>query len=238
MITIAICDDESFMIKELEEALCNFFHSIHTEIHVLKFLDGLSLLQCNIPLDIVFLDIQMDGLNGMDTAKKLRNHGYTGFLIFITVLDEMVFQSFEVQAFDYLVKPLKKDAFEKTMHRLFSSLKNNSNHNLFIQKGTECMIIPFADIVYCEVINRKIFLHLSDKKMIDYYDKLEHLEKKLDQRFFKCHRSYLINLKYLRSYRHGLAYLSTGETVPVSRLRNEDFSNAVLHYIKEWGYES
>lgn len=67
------------------------------------------------------------------------------------------------------------------------------------------------DIIYCEIINRKIFLHLSQKEAIDCYDKIENLEKKLDGRFFKCHRSYLVNLKYLKSYTYS-------ELLPLQRL--------------------
>ena len=80
---------------------------------------------------------------------------------------------------------------------------------------------------------RIIYLHLKDTTTLDYYDKIENLERKLDNRFFKCHRSYLINLQYLKSYKTGQAYLVNGETIPVSRLRGEEFSQIVLQYMKE-----
>jgi DNA-binding LytR/AlgR family response regulator len=70
--------------------------------------------------------------------------------------------------------------------------------------------------------------------VINYYEKLEVLETKLDSRFFRCHRSYLVNLQYLQSCRLGFAALSTGEEIPVSRLRREQLSAAVLQYMKQW----
>ncbi len=236
MINIAICDDEAFMLSELEKMIHEFFDGKNVEINILQFPNGSVLLECDKHLDIIFLDIQMNGLNGIETAKILRSRHYKGFLIFVTVMEEMVFHSFEVQPFDYLVKPVEHKRFHQTMLRLLSAIKNSSDTNLLIQRGNECSIIPFDDIVYCEIINRKIFLHLARQEVIDYYEKIENLEKKLDGRFFKCHRSYLVNLKYLRSYKKGIAYLSNGETIPVSRLRSEEFSNIILQYMKKWRY--
>ena len=81
------------------------------------------------------------------------------------------------------------------MERLLSVKQNSSETNLFIQRGNEWSIIPFDDILYCEIINRKIYLHLERQAVIDFYEKIENTDKKLDNRFFKCHRSYIINLK-------------------------------------------
>lgn len=150
---------------------------------------------------------------------------------------DYVFNAFEVEAFDYLIKPLQEDEFSRTMNRLLSSISNDNENHLLIQKGNELNIILFDNIIYCEIINRKVYLHLKDEPVIDYYDKIEILEKKLDKRFFKCHRSYLINLQYLKSYKSGLAYLTNGEAVPVSRLRWEEFSNIILQYMKRRRYE-
>lgn len=236
MINIGICDDELFMRKELTEMVSGFFRNENMEVTIMKFSNGNSLLQYSKQLDIIFLDIQMQDLNGMETAKTLRSQNYKGFLIFVTVMEELVFHAFEVRAFDYLIKPVEHYRFTHTMKRLLSDMQNCVDTNLLVRRGNECRIIPFDDIVYCEIINRKIFLHLGRQEVIDYYDKIQNLEKKLDGRFFKCHRSYLVNLKCLKGYKNGLAYLNTGETIPVSRLRNEEFSNVILQYMKERSY--
>lgn len=238
MINIAICDDEVYMLNLLTEKVLGFFKQENMEIAVFPFQSGKALLDCDKKLDIVFLDIQMGEPNGLETAKELRSRGYGGFLIFITVLQEYVFNAFEVQAFDYLVKPLQEDNFSRTMGRLLLSIRSHKEKQLLIQKGTEWSIVPFDDIVYCEIINRKVYLHLKDEPVLDYYDKIETLERKLDERFFKCHRSYLINLQYLKSYKAGQAYLTNGETIPVSRLRGDEFSTVILQYMKEQGHRN
>lgn len=232
MIQIAVCDDEEYMAEELSERIADFFRGEGMEINISVFSDGVSLLACYGQLDVVFLDIRMRGMDGMQTAAELRRRNYQGFLIFVTVMRELVFDAFDVQPYDYLVKPLPPGRFERTMKRLATAVRNREEE-LLIHRGVESRIIAIDDITYCEVINRKVYLHLAQGEIVDYYEKLGNLEKKLEGRFFKCHRSYLLNLKYLTSCRKGEARLSTGVLLPVSRDRNEELKSAVLRYIKE-----
>lgn len=237
MINIAVCDDEKCMSEKIEKLAEDFFRKKNTDVSVAKYSSGEELLKSNERIDILFLDIGMRGMDGIETARGLRVHGYTGFLVFITVLKEMVFQSFEVQPFDYLVKPVREEHFEKTMERLFLSMQDRLSPekvNLLVQKGCESNIISFQDIICCEIIDRKVYLYLASGEIIDYYDRIESLEKKLDGRFFRCHRSYLINLNHLKSYRNNTAYMADGKEIPVSRLRSKEFSKVILQYMREW----
>lgn len=237
MINIAVCDDEKFMADKLEKMAEDFFGKKNTDIAVLKYSSGEELLKSNERTDVLFLDIGMQGMDGIETARRLRAHGYKGFLIFITVLREMVFQSFETEPFDYLLKPVEKEYFEKTMERLFRSIQDRlapEKANLLVRKGCESNIISFQDIICCEIIDRKVYLYLVSGEVISYYERIENLEKKLDGRFFKCHRSYLINLNHLKSYRNNTAYMADGKEIPVSRLRSKEFSKVILQYMKEW----
>ena len=232
MIRIAICDDEKHMSDHIRAMASDFFRKKNREIQLRTFLSGEELLNYDGQIDILFLDIQMNGMDGLETARKLRAGKFRGFLIFITVLKEMVFQSFEVQAYDYLVKPVDEKQFGKTMERLYASMQNTSEDSLLVQKGYEGRIIREDEIVFCEVIDRKIYLNLVSGEVVDYYDRIENLETKLDSHFFRCHRSYLINLKHLKGYKNGTAYMDNHKEIPVSRLRSREFSGVVLQYMK------
>ena len=232
MIHIAICDDEKHMSDHIRAMASNFFRKKNREIYFRTFSSGEELLSYDGQIDILFLDIQMNGMDGMETARKLRASKFRGFLIFITVLKEMVFQSFEVQAYDYLVKPVYDKQFEKTMERLYASMQNASEDSLLVQKGYEGRIIREEEIVFCEIIDRKIYLNLASGEVVDYYERIENLETKLGSHFFRCHRSYLINLKHLKGYKNGTACMDNGKEVPVSRLRSKEFSSVVLQYMK------
>ena len=228
MIRIAICDDEKYMSDQIQELACAFFGRRNRETAIRRFSCGRELLEYDGQIDILFLDIQMKGMDGMETAKRLRAGKFRGFLIFITVLQEMVFQSFEVQAYDYLVKPIEEARFEKTMERLLASMCSAGGSSLLVQKGYESRIIQKEDIVFCEIIDRKIYLNLASGEVVDYYERIENLETKLDSRFFRCHRSFLINLGHLRGYKNGTAYMDNGREIPVSRLRGKEFSSVIL----------
>lgn len=233
VIRIAICDDEKPMSDHIRKMTSDFFRGKNTEVSILQFSDGEELLRYDKKIDILFLDIQMSGIDGMETARKLRERKFQGFLIFITVMKELVFRAFEVQAYDYLVKPVEEDAFHRMMERLFDSLQNAGEAVLLVQKGYESRIISLTDIVFCEIIDRKIYLHLVTSEVVDYYDRIENLETKLNDKFFRCHRSYLINLQYLKSYKNGTAYMEGGRQIPVSRLRMGAFSQVILQYMED-----
>ncbi len=232
MIRIAICDDEKHMSDHIRSMVLNFFRKKNREISLRMFSGGEELLSYNGQIDILFLDIQMKDMDGMETARKLRADKFRGFLVFITVLKEMVFQSFEVQAYDYLVKPVDDKQFEKTMERLYASMQNASEDSLLVQKGYEGRIIREDEIVFCEIIDRKIYLNLASGEVVDYYERIENLETKLNNRFYRCHRSYLINLKHLKGYKNGTACMDNGKEIPVSWLRSREFSGVVLQYMK------
>lgn len=235
-IRIAVCDDEKCMLEKMEKMVKDFCRKKKIDMSVVQYSSGEELLESSKGMDLLFLDIGMQGMDGIETARRLRAYGYKGFLVFITILREMVFQSFEVQPFDYLVKPVREENFDKTMERIFLAMQDRpepEKEHLLVRKGCESNIIPFHDIVCCEIIDRKMYLYLESGEVIEYYDRIENLEKKLDRRFFRCHRSYLINLNHLKSYRNNTAYMADGKEIPVSRLRSRDFSNVILQYMRE-----
>ena len=234
MIKFAICDDEPMMVQEISNQLSQYMNGEHiTSYCINSFSDGRSLLESGRDFDVIFLDIQMEHLNGMETAKILRQRKNHSLLIFVTVLKECVFDAFEVEAFDYLVKPLDSGHFKRTMNRIIKSIQQREIKSIVVQRGTSCDVILLAEIVYCEVQGRKIYIHQSDGKITDYYDKLDDLEQRIDGRFFRCHRSYLVNIEYVRGCNAGQVILSQGDKIPVSRLRERDLTHALLRYMKE-----
>ena len=206
MIHIAICDDEKYMSDHIKTLVSDFFRKKNREVCLRTFSSGEELLSCGGQIDICFLDIQMKGMDGMETARRLRADKFQGFLIFITVLKEMVFSSFEVQAYDYLVKPVEERQFEKTMERLYASMQNAGEDSMLVQKGYEGRIVQKDEIIFCEIIDRKVYLNLASGEVLDYYEQIENLETKLGSHFFRCHRSYLINLKHLKGYKKGPSF--------------------------------
>lgn len=235
LIYIAICDDEPIMLEKLFQNIQTFFQNQNSQFEIFTFTSGSELLNCKIKFNLIFLDIEMSGLSGMDVAKKLREMKSDCYLVFITVLSEYVFDSFEVAASDYLLKPVDFSRLHRTLDRIYNLLKQENNDNLIIfSKLNGCKSIPLKDIFYCETINHKMFIHTKDN-IIEHYIKMEELEIKLNDSFFKCHRSYLVNLKYVYGFEKDFALLHNGIQIPVSRLRRQAFSQAILCYMKKGG---
>ena len=236
MIAFAICDDEPMMAQAIANHLADYMKERSMAAYDLSsFSDSRALLESGNSFDVIFLDIQMEQPDGMETARLLRQRGVHSLLIFVTVLKECVFDSFQVEAFDYLLKPVDSSRFHQTMDRVLRSLEQRTAEDLVIQRGTGCEVVLLSDIVYCEVLGRKIYLHKNDGTVSDYYDKLEDLERRMDGRFFKCHRSYLVNLDYVRGCQGGQVLLSQGERIPASRLRERELTQALLRHMKERG---
>ncbi|WP_300688615.1 LytTR family DNA-binding domain-containing protein [uncultured Oscillibacter sp.] len=236
MIKFAICDDEPLMAQELAGHLADYMkENLITAYSVSSFSDGRALLDAIDRFDVIFLDIQMEQPDGMETAKLLRQRGDHSLLVFVTVLKELVFDAFQVEAYDYLLKPLDRARFKQTMERVLRSLDRKTAEDIVIQRGTGCEVVLLSDIVYCEVLGRKIYLHKHDGTVSDYYDKLEDLERRVDGRFFKCHRSFLVNLDYVRGCQDGQVLLAQGGRIPASRLRERELTQALLRYMKERG---
>ena len=237
MIKIAVCDDEPLMAQELAGHLADYMKekSMTASCSVSIFPNGRALLDAADRFDVIFLDIQMEQPDGMETAKLLRRRGDHSLLVFVTVLKELVFDAFQVEAYDYLLKPLDSARFHQTMDRVLRSLERRTVENIVIQRGTGCEVVLLSDIVYCEVLGRKVYLHKNDGTVSGYYDKLEDLECRVDGRFFKCHRSFLVNLDYVCGCQDGQVLLSQGERVPASRLRERALTQALLRYMNERG---
>lgn len=237
MIKFGICDDDMFMVNHIAEQISNYMKQIQqTSYQIETFSDGSMLLESDCDFDLLFLDIQMKHPNGMETAKMLRDRNYTGLFVFVTVLKEYVFDAFAVEAFDYLVKPVETEQFHRTMHRAIQRIKQRNGKNIVIQKANYCAVIALSQIMYCEIQGRKLYIHQSDESIIDYYCKLEDFEKQVDNRFFRCHRSYLVNLDYVKGYQNGQVVLSHGSVIPVSRLRKSELTHALLRHMKERKY--
>lgn len=234
MLRFALCDDEPYMLEALSSLLSDCLDKRQPlPYHISRFASGEALLASRDPFDMIFLDIQMESPNGMETARLLRQKGRQSLLVFVTVLKECVFDAFAVDAFDYLLKPLDPQRFQQILDRGLEALARRGAQELLVQRGACVQVVPLAQIVYVEVLGRKVYVHQADGSVLDYYDKLETLESHFQGRFFRCHRSYLVNLDYVRGCSGGQVTLASGETVPLSRLRRQDLTQALLRHMRE-----
>ena len=230
---IMICDDE----KEICRILAEKISVIIPEAEVLSFYSGDELLNSHTDPDILLLDIRMPGMDGMDTARLLRDNGWKKILIFVTGEKDQVFHAFDVQAFHFLVKPIQDEQLKEVLTKAVSARDAGSGREeryISVKTTTSHIRINLSDILYAEVFNRKIVIYTL-KEAIEYYGQLADLEKLVGKDFYRVHRSFLVHLKYVEMYNGKSIKLSNGKEAPMARRSYQGFVKAYMGYCKRLG---
>lgn len=210
---IAVCDDNQLD----RDIIKDFLHTYMTEKSIpntiTEYENGMNLIydiEEGRYYDMVFLDIFMDQILGMDIARKLRNVGYTGNIVFLTSTAEFAVDSYEVEASGYLLKPHDYEKLCGLLNRIID--RTNIGHFQVSVRNT-IYSIPFGEIVYVESRNNICILHRSDGSEYTIYKKLSEVELQLNEsRFLRCHQSYLVNMSYI-SKADSQFELTTGDVV-------------------------
>ena len=228
---IAICDDEKRICSILAEKVGKIFPGAE----ILTYASGEELLGADILPDILLLDIKMPGMSGMDVARTLRDKDWRKILIFITGEEDQVFNSFDLQAFHFLVKPVADEKIKEVLDNAqkelerYGDISGKQDKYIEIQSGTAHIRINLSQLLYAEVYDRKTILHMK-KENIEYYGQLSVLENLVGKDFYRIHRSYLVNMKYVERYDRTSVTLTGGNNIPISRREYEGFLKAYLEY--------
>ncbi len=236
---IAVCDDE----KEIRDMLAEKIGKLYPQAGLSLYRSGEELLLAEKEPDILLLDIQMPGKNGMETAKELRRKNKKAIIIFVTALEDFVFQAFDVGAFHYLVKPFDDGKFAEVLRNAVEQSEDRKKPedagrkgeipSLIITTGGEHITIHLEDVVYAEVFDRKVILHTMDAD-IEYYGKMKELEEKAGDEFYRTHRSFLVNFDFIRKYDATTVYLKKGQVLMAKR-KYQEFVKQYLRYNQRKG---
>lgn len=238
-IKIALCDDE----KPIRDYIEKCVREVAPDALVSQYSDASDMVSASFDADILFLDIQMPGMDGMKAARILRTMGNKTILVFVTAVEEYVFQAFDVGAVQYIVKPFDRNKLVETIKRAIdlagermsieealSETKDSAdNESFLIKSGGVNRKIILADISYAEVLEHRIILHMNDREQIEYYGKMSDLEKVAGDDFFRVHRAYLINLSCVKSY-DAKTVTVQGEEIPVARGKYQELVKSYLSY--------
>lgn len=174
---IAICEDEIIMLQELQKLIEKYRQSKRMDITVSVYTSGEALLSSKLEYDAIFLDISMAQLDGIQTAKKMREKGFTGIIIFLTNHTERVYEAFEVRAFRYLLKPINYKILEEVLELVQEELTKKENDYITITNKYKIAKILYEEILYIESKGKSIEIHtLSNKYAVR--QKISEVEKK------------------------------------------------------------
>ncbi len=235
MISIAICEDELMHSLFIKNCVETSLDKINVPYTITTFSSGTKLTLAPNIFDIILLDIKMKELNGIEAAKVLRNNGCRSTLIFITSAPEFMPLAFDVEAFHYVLKPIDTEKLESILTRAVHRLKESENNNIVIKQNRQSIKIPLSETLYFEIMGRVVKAHLIDRT-IEFYEKISTLEQKLPtDTFFRCHKSYIVNLANVNEFDKQRVVMDNGEEIPIARLKHLNFNQAFLKYIKQEG---
>ena len=231
---IAVCDDEKIMLRQISTYLDQWQKDNGWKLETFYFSSAEALLKSmDRNTDLVLLDISMGGMTGMDCAKTLRDEGFTGEFMFITSMENYALEGYKVHAFAFLTKPLVYDELSAALSDCRDKLAASAPAVFPVETSSGTKVLRSNDILYAEVFGRETSFALKSGAKVVSVIQLAAVEEQLGSKgFFRCHRSYLINLKHVENIAPPDITLTGGAVVPISKHRVKEFLSAYAKYIK------
>ncbi len=228
---IAIVEDVDLYRENLYECLrdCCVKHSLDVEIDCYK--DGIEILEKkDIVYDVIYFDIKMNFVDGMEAAREIREKDSEVIIVFCTNFVQYAIEGYSVNASDFLIKPVSDFAFKEHFKKLLPKLKTKDEPFLLIKTKLGLRKVKHRTILYLESEGHYIKLVTKDEE-ITFLDTLKNIESQLDQsRFFRCNSCYIVNLNYVKEIVDN--YTLVGEhRLQVSRARKKPFMEALTNFI-------
>ncbi len=236
---IAVVDDE----KAIREHICGLVEERQPESRIEAYATGGELLASGKRFDIVFLDIQMEGMNGIEAARNLReknaNLGVEDtVLVFITGIKDYVFDAFDLYAFQYLLKPIDERKFAEVLEKAVrEAAKKKERRVLFIKSRN--LTLDQSEILYIESRAKKVEIHTKGAaQAIEIYAAMDELEGQLGENFYRCHRAYIVNMDCITEYDGESITLTNGDRVYLTKKKYGEFVKAYMWHLQNGGVSS
>ena len=233
MLKIAICDDMPIYIQELQNLL-ECWDEKPTHLQIETFDNGDTLLQAHSssPFDIIFLDVVIPLLNGIETAREIRQHDKSVKIVFISSERNYAVESYSVKADNYLLKPVDASAIYTCVQEIYKELQS-CNKSIVLQSATATYHVNLSSIEYIEAQNKHVLFYLADGRILQANQALYTFENQLTLQdgFYKCHRSYIVNIRHIDMYTAKTIRMRSGVDIPISRRYHKEFESAYFEFL-------
>lgn len=216
---IVICDDQAVFLEKLKSIILDEISEITPPILLFDFSNPIDLLhyyQENKDIDLVFLDILMEPMNGYQTASILKKSDPKIKIVFLTSIIDYAIKGYEIGIEKYIMKPFNVLKFKKILTELIQEIQHEKEQCITVKNDEGFFRIFIQDIKYIETYGRNTMIHTCENDVISYKTLKDH-SSYLGDNFYRCHSSYIINFQYVKSIINSDIELITGERIPVSR---------------------
>lgn len=231
MISIAVIEDENIIRQDILEYLKRYMVENDYSYQVKDFSSAESFFFSQVnSYDIILMDINLPGLNGYEAAKQLREKNNSSVIVFVTSLAQYAIKGYEVNALDFMIKPLTYYSFALKMRRAVNEIKRNIEETVVIKSKTQINIIKIKDIHYVEVSSHTVIYHT---KLGNFFatGTMKKIEEQLtDYHFVLCNQCYLVNLRYVSSV-EGMTVQVGKDELSISRPKRKEFMHSLNEYI-------
>ena len=225
MLKIAICDDEVSVTQLLENLVMSYKTDKNIDIATFTYNDGNSLLLSKERFDLIFLDVEMEELNGVEVAQKIRELDMNIAIVYVTSYPEYRKMGYRVHAYDYIEKPFRYSDIETVLNDFIASREQQNDHPVSFTTDDGIIVIDMNSIKYCWMEKKrtvKIYTSYSEYVTRETFSNI--LNKLDKEMFYQTSRNYIVNLKYVDSYLEddGIT-LKYNIWVPLSKNNKKDF---------------
>lgn len=228
----AICDDEKHFRDQLKMNISVYMEERRLYFDICEFASGEDLLASDKAFDMVFLDYQMSGIDGMDAARELRRRNLSCSIVFVTSYPQFILESFEVQPYRFYIKPISQDQITALLntfiqqHRLLAPIT--------VVHDGEQTVINVKDILYLEGDGKYCIIRTSNNTYSSSKT-LSQVHELLPQHcFYRSHKSYVVNLYSVSSFDGKTATLVNGEIDKISRSQTAEFKRVYMQFVKDY----
>lgn len=231
-LNIALCDDDTMECKLLKRLLENCFSGMEHTFRISEFQDGSSYLEAcaDMEFDIVFMDIYMTGISGIEAVRQARRDSKSQFVFTTTSRDHAV-EAFSLNAAHYLLKPVEETGVREALTRCLARMEQKPTGYLNIKTGQGQVPVPTDNIVYIEVHNKLSVVH-TGKNEFSTYSSLDTLYELLDEAvFMRAQRSFIVNMHYIEAFHYDHVVLKGGKEIVLSRNNRADLKKKYQQFL-------
>lgn len=221
MLKIAICEDVKEFADRLESSLQIWATGSGVNISVRKFTDGVPLLYCideNGMFDLIFMDVEMDKMNGLETAAKIREADFITSIVFVSQYEDYYKDAYNVHPFHFLSKPVSQNKVDEVM-KAYMKMKGQDGETFSFSINKAQFTISLADVLYFSSERRRVCITCKDAEY-SFYGKLGDVQEQIEGKnckFLRIHQSFLVNLKHIKEYHYSELIMSNGENLTISK---------------------